>query len=167
MQNPITGGHVIGILGAAQIDIHGNINTTMIGNYVKPKTRFPGSGGGELALFVPRYILFMQQEKTKRFTNRLDYLTSPGHLNSGNGRREAGLREGRRTVVITNMAVFRFDEITKEMYLSGYYPGIAIQKILENMEFSVDVSRAVEAAPPTADELKILREKCDPQRLIL
>ena len=42
MQNPITGGHVIGILGAAQIDIHGNINTTVIGNYVKPKTRFPG-----------------------------------------------------------------------------------------------------------------------------
>ncbi|MFH1079698.1 MAG: CoA-transferase [Pseudomonadota bacterium] len=167
MQNPITGGHVIGILGAAQIDIHGNINTTVIGNYVKPKIRFPGSGGGcDVASFVPRCILFMQQEK-KRFTNKLDYLTSPGHLNGGNGRRKAGLREGGPTVVITNMAVFRFDEITKEMYLSGYYPGIAIQKILENMEFSVDVSRAAEVPPPTVEELKILRDKCDPQHLIL
>jgi glutaconate CoA-transferase subunit B len=69
--------------------------------------------------------------------------------------------------VITNMAVSRFDEITKEMYLSGYYPGIAIPKVLENMEFSADISRAAEVAPPTAGELKILREKCDPQRLIL
>jgi glutaconate CoA-transferase, subunit B len=167
MQNPITGSRVIGILGAAQIDIHGNINTTVIGNYVKPQTRFPGSGGGcDVASFVPRFILFMQQEK-KRFANRLDYLTSPGYLNGGNGRREARLREGGPTVVITNMAVFRFDEISKEIYLAGYYPGITIRKILENMGFSVDVSKAAEMAHPTAEELNILREKCDPQRLIL
>jgi glutaconate CoA-transferase subunit B len=167
MQNPITGGRVIGILGAAQIDIHGNINTTVIGNYVRPKTRFPGSGGGcDVASFVPRCILFMQQEK-KRFVNRLDYLTSPGHLDGGDARREAGLREGGPTVVITNMAVFRFDGITKEMYLAGNYPEVTIQEILDNMEFSVDVNRAREVSPPTAYELKILREKCDPQRLIL
>lgn len=79
MQNPITGSRVIGILGAAQIDIHRNINTTVIGDYVRPKTRFPGSGGGcDVASFVPRCILFMQQER-KRFVNRLDYRTSPGY----------------------------------------------------------------------------------------
>ncbi|MEW6673911.1 MAG: CoA-transferase [Thermodesulfobacteriota bacterium] len=167
MQNPITGAHVIGILGAAQIDIYGNINTTVIGDYFKPNIRFPGSGGGcDVASVVKRCILFMQQEK-KRFTKRLDYLTSPGYLKGGNTRREAGLREGGPTVVITDMAVFRFDEISKEMYLSGYYSGISTQKILENMEFSVDVTRAIEVTPPTAYELEILREKCDPQRLIL
>jgi len=167
MQNPITGGRVIGILGAAQIDIHGNINTTMIGDYIRPKTRFPGSGGGcDVASFVPRCILFMQQEK-KRFVNRLDYRTSPGHLDGGSGRREAGLREGGPSVVITNMAVFRFDGITGKMYLAGHYPGVAIQEILDNMEFSVDVSRAQQVTPPTAHELRILREKCDPQKLIV
>jgi glutaconate CoA-transferase subunit B len=167
MQNPITGRHVIGILGAAQIDLYGNLNTTVIGNYIKPKTRFSGSGGGcDVASFVPRCIIFMQQEKN-RFVNKLDYFTSPGHMNGSNGRKRAGLREGGPTVVITNMAVFRFDEITRKMYLAGYYPGITIREILENMEFSVDVSRTLEVAPPTAYELKILREKCDPQRLIL
>ena len=167
MQNPITGRHVIGILGAAQIDLYGNLNTTVIGNYVKPKTRFSGSGGGcDVASFVPRCIIFMQQEK-KRFVKKLDYLTSPGHLDGVDGRRKAGLREGGPTVVITNMAVFRFDGLTKRMYLAGYYPGITVQQILENMEFAVDVSHAAEVAPPTPDELKILREKCDPQRLIL
>ncbi len=167
MQNPITGRQVIGILGAAQIDLYGNLNTTVIGNYVKPKTRFSGSGGGcDVASFVPRCIIFMQQEK-KRFVRKLDYLTSPGHLDGADGRRKAGLREGGPTVVITNMAVFRFDGLTKRMYLAGYYPGITPQQILENMEFTVDVSRAAEVAPPTPGELKILREKCDPQRLIL
>lgn len=167
MQNPITGRHVIGILGAAQIDLYGNINTTVIGDYFKPKTRFPGSGGGcDVASFVPRCILFMQQEK-KRFVKKLDYLTSPGHMNGANGRKEAGLREGGPSVVITNMAVFRFHEKTKEMVLAGFYPGITIEKILENMDFSVDTTDAVEVVPPTAAELKILREKCDPQRLIL
>ena len=167
MQNPITGRHVIGILGAAQIDLYGNINTTAIGNYVRPKTRFPGSGGGsDVASFVPRCIIFMQQEK-KRFTNKLDYFTSPGHMDGSDGRKKAGLHEGGPTVVITNMAVFRFDEITRQMYLAGCYPGITTQQVLENMEFSVDVSRAAEVPPPTVEELKILRDKCDPQRLIL
>lgn len=167
MQNPITGSHVIGILGAAQIDLYGNLNTTVIGDYVKPKIRFSGSGGAcDVASFVPRCIIFMQQEKS-RFVNKLDYLTSPGYLGGADGRKKAGLREGGPTVVITNMAVFRFDGSTKRMYLSGYYPGITPQQILEHMEFTVDVNKAVEVAPPTAEELRILREKCDPQRLIL
>ncbi len=59
------------------------------------------------------------------------------------------------------MAVFRFDDISREMYLSGYYPGIAIQTILDNMAFAVDTTRAVEVTPPTELELKILRKKCD------
>jgi glutaconate CoA-transferase subunit B len=68
---------------------------------------------------------------------------------------------------VTNMAVMKFDEQTKEIYLASYYPGITPQKILENMEFEVDISRATEAVPPSELELKILRETCDPQRLIL
>jgi glutaconate CoA-transferase subunit B len=61
----------------------------------------------------------------------------------------------------------RFDEETKEMYLANYYQGITPQKILDNMEFEVDISRAKEALPPTEKDLKILREKVDPQKLIL
>jgi len=167
MQNRITGEHVIGILGAAQIDKFGNVNSTVIGEYFKPKTRFSGSGGAcDVASFVPRSITFMQHEKRK-FVNKVDYLTSPGHLTGNDGRQKAGLPPGGPQLVITNMAVMRFDDETKEMYLSGYYPGTTTQEILDNMEFDVDVSKAKEVEAPTADELKILREKCDPQRLIL
>ena len=65
------------------------------------------------------------------------------------------------------MGVMGFDEETCKMYLKGYYPGITPEQILENMEFEIDTSRAVEVTPPTEEELALLRDKCDPQRLIL
>lgn len=167
MQNNITGDLVIGVLGAAQIDRFGNLNSTAIGDYFAPEIRFSGSGGGcDVASFVPRSIIFMQHEKRK-FVHRLSYMTSPGHLDGPHGRKTAGLPAGGPQMVITNMAVMRFDDDTKEMYLDGYYPGIQPQTILNHMEFSVDISRARQIAPPSAQELKVLREKCDPQRLIL
>ena len=167
MQNRITGDHVIGILGAAQVDKYGNLNSTCIGDYYSPETRFSGSGGAcDVASFVPRCIIFMQHEKRK-FPVKVDYLTSPGYLDGPGGREKAGLQPGGPTAVITNMGVMRFDYETKEMYLANYYPGITPQKILDNMEFSVDVSKAVEATPPTERELKILRDDVDTQKLIL
>lgn len=167
MQNQITGSHVVGILGAAQIDKFGNLNSTAIGDYRRPKVRFSGSGGAaDVASFVGRTIIFMQHEKRK-FVEKLDYFTSPGWMDGPQGREKAGLPGGGPVCVITNLAVMRFDETTREMYLSGYYPGITVEQVLKNMEFEVDVSRAKEVPPPTARELTILRERCDPQRLIL
>jgi len=167
MQNRITGEKVVAILGAAQIDKYGNLNTTCIGDYHRPQTRFSGSGGGcDVASFVPRVIAFMQHERRK-FVKKLDYLTSPGQLDGNGSRQQAGLRPGGVSLVVTNLAVMRFDRQTGQMYLDQYYPGVTIEQVLENMEFEVDVSRAAQAAPPTAAELEILRGKCDPQRLIL
>ncbi len=166
MQNPKTGSKVVAILGAAQIDKYGNLNTTSIGDYFSPRIRFPGSGGGcDVASFVPRGIVFMQHNKRK-FVNKLDYLTSPGQLGGRGGRRAAGLRPGGLSVVVTNLGVLRFDP-GGEMFLDGYYPGVTPEMILGHMEFGVDVSRAVEVDPPTQEELTILRDQCDPERLIL
>ncbi|OPY90234.1 MAG: Glutaconate CoA-transferase subunit B [Syntrophus sp. PtaU1.Bin208] len=167
MQNRMTGERVIAILGAAQIDKYGNLNTTVIGDYFHPETRFAGSGGGcDVASFVPRCIVFMHHEKRK-FVRKLDYLTSPGNLDGPGARERAGLPPGGVTCVVTNMAVMRFDEHSKEMYLDRFYPGTTPQQILDRMEFPVDISRARQADPPTEEELRILREKCDPGRMQL
>ncbi len=167
MQNRITGDRVIAILGAAQIDCYGNLNTTSIGDYYHPKIRFSGSGGGcDVVSFVPRCIAFMQHEKRK-FVKKLDYLTSPGQLSGSGTRKAAGLRPGGVSVVITNKGVMRFAPDTGRMYLDAYYPGVTYEDILENMEFPVDGDKAFEAEAPSEYELKTLREKCDPQRLIL
>lgn len=168
MQNRNTGDHVIGILGSAQVDKFGNLNSTCIGDYFHPKTRFSGSGGAcDVASFVSRCLIFMQHEKRK-FPVKLDYLTSPGYLDGPGARERAGLKPGGGpTAVITNLGVMYFDDDTKEMYLAFYYPGVTPQNILDNMEFSVDISRAIVAEPPTERELKILRERVDPHKLIL
>jgi glutaconate CoA-transferase subunit B len=167
MQNQTTGKHVVGILGAAQIDKYGNLNSTAIGDYFHPKVRFSGSGGAcDVASFVDRTIIFMQHERRK-FVNTVDYLTSPGWLDGPDGRRKAGLPGNGPSAVITNLAVMGFDAKTREMYLEACFPGKTFQEILDNMEFAVDVSRARELEPPSERELRILREVVDPQRLIL
>ena len=167
MQNRRSGDRVIGILGAAQVDKYGNMNSTCIGDYFHPQIRFSGSGGAcDVASFVPRFLIFMQHEKHK-FPFILDYLTSPGHLDGPGARERAGLLPGGPIAVITNLGVMYFDDETKEMYLARYYKDVTVQQILDCMEFTVDVSRAVEAKPPTKRELTILRTKVDPQRLVL
>jgi glutaconate CoA-transferase subunit B len=159
--------HTIAFLGAAQVDRFGNLNTTVIGDYWKPKTRFSGSGGAcDVASFASGVITFMQHEK-RRFVEKLDYLTSVGWYKGGESRRNLGLQRGGALAVVTNLCVMRFDDTTKEMYLAEYYPGISVDAIVENTGFPIDVSRAREAKPPSAEDLRILREEVDPQRLIL
>ncbi len=167
MQNRFTGPHIVGILGAAQIDLYGNLNSTVIGDYHEPDVRFSGSGGAcDVASFVSRSIIFMKQEKRK-FKKKLDYLTSPGYLDGPQGRKKAGLPEGGPSSVITDMGMMAFDSESKKMFLKGYYPGITPDDILQNMEFEIDITCAEEIMPPSANELSLLREKCDPHRLIL
>ena len=167
MQNRTTGRHVVGILGAAQIDKYGNLNSTAIGDYFHPRVRFSGSGGAcDVASFVDRTIIFMQHERRK-FVSKVDYLTSPGWLDGPEGRRQAGLTGNGPSTVITDLAVMGFDEKTREMYLEAYFPGKTPGMVLDNMEFGVDVSRARPLEPPTERELRILRDQVDPQRLIL
>jgi glutaconate CoA-transferase subunit B len=167
MQNRFTGRKVIGILGAAQIDRYGNLNSTVIGDYKKPAVRFSGSGGAaDVASFVGKTIIFIQQQKRK-FVEKLDYLTSPGWLDGTDKRQQAGLHRGGPWLVITNMGVMGFDKDSKEMYLRHCFPGISPDDILSNMGFAMDVSRATPVPPPSQNELIVLREQCDPQRLIL
>ena len=167
MQNRFSGRKVIGILGAAQIDPFGNLNSTAIGPYNRPKVRFSGSGGAcDVGSFVHRTIIFMRHEKRK-FVPQLDYLTSPGWLKGPGSREAAGLAGGGPAAVITNMALMRFDEVTKRMYLAGCYPGVTAEQVQNRMGFSVDTTRAIPVPPPSAEELTILRDRCDPQRLIL
>jgi glutaconate CoA-transferase subunit B len=168
MQNSRTGRKVVGILGAAQIDKFGNLNSTVIGDYAEPDVRFSGSGGAcDAAAFVNRTLIFMQQEKRK-FVPKVDYMTSPGWMSGPGSREAAGLSPGGGpSAVVTDMAVLGFDENTREMYLRNHYPGVSPEQVSENMGFQIDLSRSVEMPPPSDKELKILRELCDPQRLIL
>ena len=116
--------HTIAFLGAAQIDRYGNMNSTVIGDYLAPKVRFSGSGGAcDAGSLASGYIVFMQHG-VQKFVEKLDYLTTPGWLDGGDSRKRAGYRRGGPIAVVTNLCVLKFDDETHEMYLAERYAGV-------------------------------------------
>jgi glutaconate CoA-transferase subunit B len=160
-----------GVLGATQIDRYGNINSTMLGeDYARPKKRFPGSGGAnEVASYCWKTIVVMLHER-RRFVPRVDFVTSPGYLDGTPGVRErAGLPAGTGPWrVVTSKALFGFDDESREMTLLGVLEGLTEAEVLAEMEFKPRVPDRIETlAPPTPEELRILREEIDPSRAVI
>jgi glutaconate CoA-transferase, subunit B len=159
--------HTIAFLGAAQIDRYGNMNSTVIGDYAHPTVRFSGSGGAcDAGSLASGYIVFMQHGRRK-FVEKLDYLTTPGWLEGGDSRSRAGYRRGGPLAVVTNLCVLRFRGGSRHMYLAERFAGVSVEEIVDNTGFELDVEGSVEADAPTVEELRILRDDVDPQRLIL
>jgi glutaconate CoA-transferase subunit B len=151
----------VGMLGGAQIDKYGNLNSTTIfetGDYLKPLARLPGSGGAnDIASSARRTILMVRLEK-RRFVQRVDFITSPGHLEGGTSRKKAGLVGGGPSAVITNKAIFRFDDTTGEMYLESAHPGVTIEEVKESVSWDLKTAEKVKVTPPpTPEELMVIR----------
>ena len=156
-------------LGGAQIDAYGNLNSTVIGEYTKPKVRFPGSGGAnDFASFCWRTLVMTQQDR-RRFVEKLDFLTTPGYLSGPGAREAAGLpAESGPYKVITDLAVMGFDEDSKRMQVQSLHPGVTLEQVQDSTEF--ELLKAVEirqTEPPREEELRILREEVDPYRYII
>ena len=157
-----------GFLGAAQIDMYGNINTTVIGPWEKPKVRLPGSGGAnDVGSLCNRTIILMRQD-ARRFVERVNYITTPGYLTGPSAREKAGLPEGSGPYrVITQLGVYGFDEETKRMKLLSVHPGVTIDDIKANSQFEILIPEEISTTePPTKEELKILHE-IDPTGIVL
>lgn len=157
-----------GFLGAAQIDMYGNINTTVIGEWEKPKVRLPGSGGGnDVGSLCWKTIILMKQDK-RRFVPRVDFITTPGYLSGPGAREKAGLPVNTGPYrVITQLGIYGFDEETKRMKLLSLHPGVTVDDVKENSSFDILIpDRVEETEPPTPEELKIMRE-LDPARIVV
>lgn len=157
-------------LGGAQIDMYGNINSTMIGDdHAKPRVRFPGSGGAnDLASLCWRTMMMTPQD-SKRFTEKLDFVTSPGYLDGGTSRYDAGLPAGTGPYrIITNMAIMGFDDWTKRMKVLSINPGYSRRDVQDNCGFELLwADEIVDTESPEEDVLRILREEVDQGRYII
>ena len=157
-------------LGGAQIDMYGNLNSTRIGdNHQKPRIRLPGSGGAnDFASFCWRMMVMTPQDP-KRFTEKIDYITTPGWLEGGDSRAKAGLPAGAGPYkIITNMAVMDFEPKSKRMRIIAINPGYSEREVQENCGFNLlKAPKIVGNPPPTHDELRILREQIDPYRYVI
>jgi len=154
----------VALLGGAQIDRYGNLNTTVIGDYKKPKTRLPGSGGAcEIAINAQRTFMIMRL-KRRAFVDKLDFLTSPGHLTGGDSRARLGLPGGGPELVITDRAILTFDNPQREMQLSELYPGVTAKDVQAEVGWPLRSAATIgETTAPTTEELHLIRDEVDPQ----
>jgi glutaconate CoA-transferase subunit B len=153
----------IALLGGAQVDRHGNLNSTVIGDYAKPKTRLPGSGGAcEIATNAQRTFMIMRL-KRRAFVEKLDFVTSPGHLTGGDSRAKLGLPGGGPELMITDKGILNFDNSQREMQLSALYPGVTVDEVKAEVGWPLRLAGKMEDVdPPSAEELRLIREELDP-----
>ena len=156
----LQGGHVsIGFLGAAQLDKFGNINTTVIGDYHKPKTRLPGAGGApEIATSAREIYITMAQSK-RALVEKIDFFTSFGHGEGGDHRRRLGIPTLGPTLLITDLAIWKPDPVSKEFTVVSLHPGVTREMVQETCGWPVKFAGALEETPaPTELELTTLRD---------
>ena len=154
----------VALLAGAQVDRFGNLNTTVIGEYAHPKVRLPGSGGAcEIAINARRVFLMMSLSR-RAFVEKVDFLTSPGHL-AGRGQRAAlGMPGAGPERVITDKCLCGFDAASGEMVLESLHPGVELADVLANVGWELRAAAHLgETPPPPAEELRLLREELDPQ----
>ncbi|MGC9323823.1 MAG: CoA-transferase subunit beta [Desulfomonilia bacterium] len=158
----------VGFLSGSQVDKFGNINTTVIGDYHNPKSRLPGSGGANPIGSLARKVLIIALHDKRRLAERVDFITTPGYIDGPGAREKVGLPpDTGPAVIITNKAVLRFDQETKEAYLASYHPGSTIDEIVSLTPWDLAVADDVhETEPPREEELRVMREILDPFRMI-
>jgi glutaconate CoA-transferase subunit B len=157
----------VGFLGGAQIDQYGNINATVIGEYTHPKVRLPGSGGSmEIAAWANRCYIITPHQK-RRFPADVDFHTSIGFLTGGDARAKIGVRGGGPEAVVTNLGILKPNS-EGELVLAARHPGVSFEQIQENTGWTLKkLEDCSITTSPNEEELRILREELDPQRIYI
>jgi glutaconate CoA-transferase subunit B len=161
-----------GFLGGAQIDPYGNLNSTTIGDHDHPKVRLPGSGGGNDVGSLCWVTVAIMQHDRRRFVPEVDFITTPGYLTGPGAREEAGLPA--RTGPINVVSTLALMDFAREpggscrMRLVATHPGVTVEEVRDQTGFELIVPDDVGVnEPPSADELHLLREEIDPERLYI
>jgi glutaconate CoA-transferase subunit B len=158
-----------GFLGGAQIDIYGNLNSVTIGDHDHPKARLPGSGGGnDVGTHCWRTIAIMQHD-ARRFVPKVDFVTTPGFLSGPGARQKAGLPPGTAPAyVVSTLALMDYDPQTCRMRLKATHPGVTVEEVVANTGFELVMPEKVGVNdPPSAGELRLLRQEIDPEKLYI
>jgi glutaconate CoA-transferase subunit B len=154
----------VGFLGAAQLDLQGNINTTVIGDYARPRVRLPGSGGACEIAINAREVFILMRQSSRSFVERIDFRTSPGTLGGSSSRAAKGWQGRGPSVVVTDLGRYDFDPQTGEMRLASIHPGVTLEEVRAATGWDLRVAPDLPTTPdPTAEELRLIREELDPQ----
>ena len=149
----------VAFLGAAQIDLYANLNSTVIGDYAHPKTRLPGAGGApEIAASCGEVIVIAPHAR-RTLVEKLDFVTTVGHGDGPGSRERLGFRGGGPSAVITDLGVLEPDAETKRLALTQIYSGVEVDQVREQTGWELEIAGDLQVTePPTAEELAKLRE---------
>jgi glutaconate CoA-transferase subunit B len=152
----------VAFLGAAQVDRHANLNTTVIGDYDHPKTRLPGAGGAPEIAASCGEVIVIAPHTARTFVEKLDFLTTVGHGDGVGGpitRERLGFRGAGPTAVITDLGVLEPDPDSKELVLTQIHDGVELDRVREATGWELEVAEELRVTePPTLEELNALRE---------
>jgi glutaconate CoA-transferase, subunit B len=156
----LQGGRIdVGFLGAAQIDRLGNLNSTVIGDYDRPKVRLPGGGGAPEIAAMAKEVIVMLRQSPRSFVEGLDFRSSVGYGAAPGDRERLGMPGRGPTVVITDLGVLRPDPESRELTLTQLHPGVTAQQASEQTGWPLRISEELEETePPSDEELRQLRD---------
>ncbi len=156
----LQGGRVdVGFLGAAQLDRFANINTTVVGEYHKPKVRLPGAGGAPEISSSAKEVLIVLKQSKRTFVDKLDFITSVGFLTGGDAREKAGLPGKGPVAVITDLCILRPHPETRELEVTSIHPEVDRETITRNTGWAVRFAESCdETEIPAEPELQVLRD---------
>jgi glutaconate CoA-transferase, subunit B len=157
----------VGFLGGLEVDCYGNLNTTLVGDPNGQFKHMVGSGGAnDIASCAQKTIIIIRHE-ARKLRNAISFITSPGNITGGDSRAKAGLR-GNPERVITDKAIFGFHPETKRMMLLSIHPGNSLEDILATMDFKPEIMEPLPITePPSKEQLRLIREDIDPQRMYM
>jgi glutaconate CoA-transferase, subunit B len=148
----------VGFLSGAQIDLFGNLNTTVIGEYDEPEVRLPGSGGAPEISASCREVIVVMRHRRRAFVEHVDFVTSVGHGSGPTDRALLGLRGAGPVRVITDLGVLEPDPETAQLRLTGLHPGVTVDEARAETGWPLEIAdELVQTTPPTERELTTLR----------
>jgi glutaconate CoA-transferase, subunit B len=156
----LQGGRIdVGFLGAAQLDRFGNINTTVLGDYRRPKVRLPGAGGAPEISAMAREVLIIVKQSERTLVDKLDFITSPGFLTGGNARQRARIPGRGPAAIITDLCILRPEAQSNEFIVHSIHPGVKRETIVERTGWTIRFAAdCQQTAPPTLYEIEVLRD---------
>lgn len=149
----------IGFLGAAQLDRHANINTTVVGaSYARPDVRLPGAGGAPEIASSCRDVIIVVRHARAKLVETVDFVTSVGYGDGVGQRERLGLRGGGPTRVITDLGMLAPEPATCELVLTHLHPGVTFEQARAATGWDLRASDDLTSTrPPSEEELEVLR----------
>jgi glutaconate CoA-transferase subunit B len=146
-----------------QIDAHGSVNVSIVGTADAPRHRFHGIAVADAMVLVRRVVLYVTEHDPRVLAERLAFRTGTGHVDGDAWRTTVDAPGQGPVAIVTPLCVFDFATEDMRARIRSVHPGVTVQQVLDATGFSPVVPDEVpESAPPTAEELRVLREVVDP-----